>query len=980
MLRRVIVSVFVIGLVAGLASAQTTGRIAGQVLDNEGVPLPGVTMQAESEALIGGAQIAITDADGRFAFNILPPGMYRVEAVLAGFQPAAGEVRVALNRVASITFNLVPEQFGGEIEVIAEVPVVDTTQVNTSVVFDQDYLQNAAIGAGGRDYLSIIGQAAGVVGTGNVSVYGSTEGENSYLIDGLNTTDPVTGTFGTNFNYDAIQEINFQTGGFEAEFGQATGGIVNLVTKSGGNEFSGSLDVRYRDESFTESGDHYDPDEQESLFRNVSGTLGGPIIRDKVWFFVSAENVRTERQNEGANFARIYKGWNYIGKVTWQASDSHRVIAKYTGDPAEIPGINSSQYVFPAASGTQEQGGDIYQAELNSVLTESLLLNAQVGVSRKYLDVNPTNVSDQFSEHYNEDTLQTFNGYFRTVENDRNRDEIRLNATYFVDDFGGAHELKAGAEYNEIEFIDATYYNGGGYFTDRSQPSGADWQDLNGDGFFNYQVTREEPLDQVREPVNSYGDMTTFYLQDAWRPHPNLTVKPGIRLDNVKLKDNFKTQIADMDRWQPRLGVAWDVFGNANHVIRASAGRFMDPTTLGIPSFASGVVEYSATYNLLEFYCNQSRGVICTADQAANIFGEDAVIPWTNWNGFEYVLIDNVGTTVAEPAITLDQAGVGNLEAPYAEEYILSYETQLAPETSLELSYVNKETEDIVEDTCSGNTWVYGDGDLPSLDDPSTWTSTAECENWLISNIPQFFRKYDGWIAKFESRQERFHFLASYTYSDSRGTNISGPRHYAYGDADFFPVNYYNMYGKLGDHREHRLKVNGYLLLPYDITLGFDGFYSAAGHQTPSIGCSQLNAQIDNPNVLAQLADLGQDASVLDICRSRNGVLLSGYDINLADRGSLETKSVWQLDLQVSKTFQVGDIDMTAVLTVQNLFDRELDGTFNSTVARAIPDESTDDPSDFLVDENGDMIPMPLGEPLSYWLPRRYELGFRIEF
>jgi hypothetical protein len=250
MFRRILIALCVVGLLAAsVGEAVTTSRLRGTVRDNQGIALPGVTVQISSPSLIGGPQVAISGGEGGFVFNLLPVGMYTVEASLVGFQTVAAEVRVNLDREAQVDFNMIPEQFEGEVIVEAIVPVVDTAQVNTQEVFDQEFLQQAAVGTAGRDYLSIISQAAGVAGSGNASVMGGTVGDNSYLIDGLNTTDPLLGTFGTNFNYDAIQEISFQTGGFEAEFGQATGGIINLVTKSGGNEFSGSFDIRYRDQS-----------------------------------------------------------------------------------------------------------------------------------------------------------------------------------------------------------------------------------------------------------------------------------------------------------------------------------------------------------------------------------------------------------------------------------------------------------------------------------------------------------------------------------------------------------------------------------------------------------------------------------------------------------------------------------------------------------------------------------------------------------
>ena len=191
MVRRVLVSLCLVALVASAVGyAATTGRMNGTVQDNDGLPLPGVTVQIASDNLIGGAQVAITGGNGSFSFAALPVGMYTVEASLVGFQGATGQVRVNLDSTASVAFTLVPEQFGGEIEVVASVPVVDTAQVNTQQVFDQDFLQNAAIGATGRSYQSVVGQAAGVGGGSNPNVFGGVLSDNNYLIDGVSTHRP----------------------------------------------------------------------------------------------------------------------------------------------------------------------------------------------------------------------------------------------------------------------------------------------------------------------------------------------------------------------------------------------------------------------------------------------------------------------------------------------------------------------------------------------------------------------------------------------------------------------------------------------------------------------------------------------------------------------------------------------------------------------------------------------------------------------
>ena len=276
------------GATAATAQTSTTGQLSGRVVDDTGGALPGVTVTVSSPALIGGSRTQVTEADGGYNFSALPPGVYGIRAELQGFVPQErSEVEVRLNRTTQVSFEMGLGEFTEEVEVVAETPVLDTQQVSTSQTYTEEYLENAAIGSTNRSYQSVLTQAAGVVGGSNPNVFGSTEGENAYFIDGMDSTDPVTATFGTNLHFDAIQEINFETGGFEAEFGRATGGVVNVITKSGGNDFSGTFDVRYRDTDFYESGDHFDPDANTTSFLNPAGTLGGPIVRDKVWLMLT---------------------------------------------------------------------------------------------------------------------------------------------------------------------------------------------------------------------------------------------------------------------------------------------------------------------------------------------------------------------------------------------------------------------------------------------------------------------------------------------------------------------------------------------------------------------------------------------------------------------------------------------------------------------------------------------------------------------
>src|SRR5947209_1244207 len=211
------------------ASAQgTTGRLIGIVRDTEGSVLSGVTVVIASPSQIGGPQTTRTRTDGTFSFSHLAPGAYDVRFELAGFQTAEfTAVAVALDRAAEVLPKLELGRLAESITVTTSPPVVDVTRAGMSSVYSGDYLDRASVGTQGRSYLAVVGRAAGADGgNSDPRIFGSTVGENAYYIDGIDTTDPVTATFSATLNFDAIAEISFQTAGFAAEYGRATGGVV----------------------------------------------------------------------------------------------------------------------------------------------------------------------------------------------------------------------------------------------------------------------------------------------------------------------------------------------------------------------------------------------------------------------------------------------------------------------------------------------------------------------------------------------------------------------------------------------------------------------------------------------------------------------------------------------------------------------------------------------------------------------------------
>lgn len=870
-------------LSAGLAfAASTTGSLIGNVKDSQGAPLPGVTVTVTSPAQIGGPRVITTSADGTFNFPDLAPGLYTTRIELEGFMTQERrEVQVRLDRTTEIFVELPQGQFADQITVTSEAPLLDTTQTSIAQTYSQDYLENAPVGSSGRDYLSIIALAPGAVDDdGNPRVFGSLDNENAYYVDGVDTTDPVTATFGTNFNYDAIQEISYSTAGYEAEFGRAIGGIVNLITKSGGNEFSGTLDVRYRTDDFQESGDFFDADRQDSEFIQPAVTLGGPIVRDRAWFFGSYEDISSKSTPFGTTDVRDFQGENYLGKVTWQAAENWRVVLKGTGDPAVIQGANADSSVEREALAQQEQGGENFQGEVSGVLSTNAIWDFGFGINRQNLDVFPQSGDLSTPGHQDLNTGERYINYTNAQFSTRDRDDYRTSFTYLVDELAGSHEFKAGLELSETGFSSRSNTVGEFFYQDVDRAP------------YILNVSRNSGAAQFE------GELNTAYLQDAWRVLPQLTLKLGVRYDQATFNNDAGTEIADMDKVQPRLGFAWDIGNNARTVLRGSWGRFMHPSALTLPNIA----RVNSTPNDVYGSCSTFFG---NRADCIDAVGEENFI--NDPTGFEPEGWWFFTRQSATPSTI--QAG---LEPTYADTWLVGVQHQLGANTTIDLSYVDKETQDIFEDTCIGNV------DSPSPD--------ANCDFFTVANLPGLRRDYQGTILQVTSRLTNWlNLRGSYTYSESKG-NISNTQN-AGVDYDIFPDHFDNRYGFLPDHAKHRVKLNGYARLPLDFAVAFEGSYSS-------------------PFVYNSLRALAPP---------------SYGDEFVAPRGSNEGDDNYEIDLQLTKGFQIGPVRTELIGSVYNILN----------------DEQVIERCDRVAGCGGGI---GFGDAEEFQDPRRYEVGFRLEF
>src|SRR5688572_1367597 len=459
--------------------AQTTGGLIGRVSDSSGAALPGVTVEVRSPALMG-VRTDTTDGEGNYRFSILPPGTYEVRFALDGFgAESRRDVRIALGKDASIDVVLRPATVSEAITVVASTPVLDTTSTSVGTNLDIAAIETLPTG---RNYASIVQVVPGVSTDANphnatqntITVYGSSGAENAFFIDGVNTTQMEYGFQGKNLNFEFIQEVDVKTGGYEAEYGRSTGGIINVITKSGGNELTGDV-FGYLDSDSLQS----DTEEIDSSNGTVVGfdrsdwgaDLGGFIVRDKLWFFAAYDSVDHSADNQLPGLTSIVAGETKqdlgSAKLTYNAAPSQTVVFTFLQDPRVDTGaivdanhtLNGDETTY---LGRSDFGGRDYALRYDGVLSSQWVVFAQVARHQEQNSVSPaTSTGDtiQYRDAAN-DFFQT--GGFGLIQ-DKNFERTHYAGSAMR--LLGRHEIKGGLEY-ELEKAEVTKRMSGGQQVD----------------------------------------------------------------------------------------------------------------------------------------------------------------------------------------------------------------------------------------------------------------------------------------------------------------------------------------------------------------------------------------------------------------------------------------------------------------------------------------------------------------------------------
>jgi Carboxypeptidase regulatory-like domain/TonB dependent receptor-like, beta-barrel/TonB-dependent Receptor Plug Domain len=608
----------------GIAHAQetTTGSITGIVVDTQGAAVPGATVTVTSDQ---GVKSFVTDTNGRFFAPYLTLGTYTVRVELAGFSPVEHKgVSVRLGARVELNFTLKVSEIQEVVEVVGAAPTIDTNSTTVGGTLDTDTLKRLPVGRNFTDTLYLVPgvSSSGGVGNANPSVSGASGLENNYIVDGVNITNVgyggvgsysiVFGSLGSGVTTDFIKETQVKTAGFEAEYGQSTGGVVNVVTQSGSNAFHGNVFGYFRPNSLEASWDQLN---SPNGTVNTTGqdkydfgaSLGGPIMKDKLFFFGSFNpqyETRTFVAPPGFPLAsqgpidRKRHTLAYAGKLTWQVTPNHRFDVSAFGDPAKgalgpqrFTALTADERYFSSI----DYGGHNQSVHYDGILNRNWLIEASYAHAKNTISETPA-----ANEWNVVDTTVTPNivsggiGFYEQG-NEGINNQYQFKSTNIFD-AGGNHQLRYGVQFQDISYSNINQRTGPTFTTpDGTQTATGAQINVISDPVYGkiYRV--------IRANLNS-GRMTTqkylsFFAQDTWQIGNKLTIKPGVRYEQQKLEGSqpppdvcfegdtvpgagngsgpaIPCSFKWSNNWAPRIGVIYDFKGNGRSKVYASFGRF----------------------------------------------------------------------------------------------------------------------------------------------------------------------------------------------------------------------------------------------------------------------------------------------------------------------------------------------------------------------------------------------------------------------
>ncbi len=849
-------------LIAVPALSQTlTGSITGTIKDEQGAVLPGVNVTLTGRQ---GTHTQVTDASGSYRFPALEVGTYEVSADLAGFQKATQQnLQISPGRELTIDLALKISSLAESVTVTGESPVVDVKSSATETTISQSLLFSAPIT---RTAINVINYAPGV---NSSSAYGGGAGSgNALLIDGVDTRDPSGGTAWTFYNYNVVEEYQFQGLGAPAEYGGFTGAVVNTITKSGGNRFSGLFDYfatssglgsnNVPEDVAAKNPSLADPAVTKS-YHDITTQFGGPLSQNKLFFFASAQRFLLETDPTGGVTRRHEVSPRLNFKLTWQPNASNNITGHVQYDAYNIIGRAGVSPLIATDELTNREDAPewVWMTQYRHLFNSNTFAEVKYTGWWGFYDLNPETT---VSKHVDENGLVTGSqGWFYYA--DRTRDQINGSITHYADKFG-RHELKFGAEIEHSSTRDRYGYNNNLYF-----------YDYGGAPYYAYSYGYD---------ISAVNTRQSLFAQDAWHLTNRLTVNAGFRGDMYQGKgDNGGGKVYSSSNWAPRLGFAFDVAGDNRTVVKGSYGLYYEGSqtqlfTRGLP----GVTDY-VTYLVIDGDVNNLEEIDRTP----------AVI---------YQIADDI-------------------KHPRVDEVTLGFERALTGTIRLSLTGIWRDNKNFVNSVPPSARW----DPVTTVDDTGKnitlyrWTNRASTNtDYLIRNVDGFqylnssgqvigtaspFRRYRAFMTVLNKRfSNRWQAQVSYVFAKATG-NVDNSSAAQVATRQFETPNLalVNSEGDSSFTPDHEFKLLGSYQIPV-IEASVNAFYRAtSGLPYPRI--QQF------PNALL----------------NTTGLSSTYRRINIEPRGAHHLPSLTQLDLRLEKNFALPGSNRVGIYAdIENISNR----------------------------------------------------------
>jgi len=959
------------------ASAQELrGSIEGVVKDASGAVLPGATVEASSN--VGQPVTAVTDSVGAYRFPSLAPGNYKVTANLQGFVAReVVDVRVALGQIKKVDFSLPLSGVTETVNVTAETPLVDVRQSARQANIRAEQVE---LLPKGRDFTTLVTQAPGAnqeAKLGGLSIDGASASENRYIIDGIETTDLQDGTSGKGIIVDFIEEVQVKSSGYTAEFGGATGGVINAITKSGTNDFHGSALYNFEGSSLegarrrtlrtslsNSTQAEYVSYPKDGRTRNEPGfALGGPIARNKFWFFgayqpalttnersVSATTAKNPAATSTTREQKVQVQY-LTGNVTSQLTNAARLRVAYNNSYSKTDGLLPSLNGLDPAGTNYDKVSEFpnqsASGNIDYVASSKLLFGLRGGYYS----------SDQHDSKVNEVplyrwtttnnigfldvpvALQRATGFqsipaganSKTTRDQQTRLYFQADSTLYLK-AGGEHQFKFGVQADRV---------GNNVLTGESRNRvSIFWnQALSGNrGTYGYYSVRTNGV-SPRQGFITEGDIHTtnigLFAQDAWTINNKLTINVGVRTERERVPTyttgadipEFGIEFDFADKLAPRVGFAYDVRGDGAWKVFGSWGIFYDIFKLELPRGSFGGDKWLERYYTLNTF---------------------------NWN----ILVDDANCPPACPGTlfrTTDfrhpsfgaDAIDPDLKPMKQQEMTFGVDHQLNDAMSVGVHYVHKQVDRAIEDTGALDA---NSNEIYIIANPGEGLTEIANLNPRV-NLPKPVRDYDSVEFYFEKRMRnnwyvRPSYLWSRLYGNYSGLSQSdenGRTSPNVGRLWDYPLMMFQdggipTLGRLATDRPHQFKTQVIYQFDFGTSMGLNQYVASGLPVSREVGIYPGN------NLPVNYLGRGSDGrtpmfSQTDLVVQHTFSMASGRSVSL----SLNVLNLFNQDTTVARfsTYQQGNNSVTP--------NEALFYAGRQTLASLIPTQAVKDPR-FLMD------------------------------